>query len=69
MRRSGDAVVETVSCAPVLQLGIEPAEHIPSTALLGRVKEKPQRAIRVWGFDVSKQVVSTGAAHVCGMPA
>ncbi|KAK9821719.1 hypothetical protein WJX81_003315 [Elliptochloris bilobata] len=32
-----------------------------------RVKEKPQRPVRVWGFDISKQVVSTAAAHLCGL--
>ena len=33
-----------------------------------RHRERPQRSLQVWGFDVSKQVVSAGAAHVCGMP-
>lgn len=35
--------------------------------ILKRQKEVPQRPIKVWGMDVSKQVVSTAAAHLAGM--
>eukprot|EP00884_Botryococcus_braunii_P004807 jgi/Botrbrau1/14327/Bobra.0287s0019.1 len=35
--------------------------------LIKRQKEKPQRPMRVWGFDVTKQIVSSGAAHICGI--
>ncbi|PRW61577.1 hypothetical protein C2E21_0672 [Chlorella sorokiniana] len=29
--------------------------------------ERPQRPVKVWGLDVSKQAVSMLAAHICGM--
>lgn len=32
-----------------------------------RHRERPQRALEIWALDVSKQVVSMFAAHVCGM--
>ncbi|DBA99322.1 TPA: hypothetical protein ACH3X3_011928 [Trebouxia sp. C0006] len=32
-----------------------------------RSLEHPQRPYKVWSMDVSKQVVSSAAAHVCGM--
>ena len=41
---------------------------VRSHSLMCRHRERPQRSLQVWGFDVSKQVVSAGAAHVCGMP-
>ena len=39
-----------------------------SHCLICRHKERPQRSLQVWGFDVSKQIVSAGAAHICGIP-
>ena len=31
-----------------------------------RQKEHPQRSLQVWGMDISKQIISAAAAHVCG---
>jgi len=36
-------------------------------AVAYRSLEHPQRPYKVWSMDVSKQVVSSAAAHVCGM--
>lgn len=38
-----------------------------SALLYKRHREQPQRPYKVWSMDVSKQVVSSAAAHVCGM--
>ncbi len=32
-----------------------------------RHKERPQRPLDIWGFDVSKQVLSMLVAHICGL--
>ncbi|KAK9803969.1 hypothetical protein WJX72_009098 [[Myrmecia] bisecta] len=32
-----------------------------------RVKERPQRPWLVWTMDISKQILSAAAAHICGM--
>ncbi|KAK9840897.1 hypothetical protein WJX84_000898 [Apatococcus fuscideae] len=32
-----------------------------------RHKERPQRPVKIWGMDVSKQIVSGVAAHLCGI--
>lgn len=32
-----------------------------------RYHEVPQRPFNVWLLDVTKQIISTGAAHICGM--
>jgi hypothetical protein len=47
----------------------EPHPPTPGCRSAGarRLAEKPRRPSRIWFLDVSKQVVSTGAAHLCGM--
>jgi len=35
--------------------------------LCKRHKERPQRPFDIWGFDVSKQVLSMLVAHICGL--
>ena len=38
------------------------------SALVGkRLRERPRRPSQTWLFDTSKQVVSMGAAHLCGI--
>ena len=51
-----------------------PGRHLLLAAIakrlagLCRQREKPQRPLPVWGCDVSKQAVSSLAAHICGGP-
>lgn len=48
------------------------AQILLATAAVGaliykRHMEHPQRSLQVWGMDISKQVVSAAAAHLCGI--
>ncbi|KAK9916448.1 hypothetical protein WJX75_002720 [Coccomyxa subellipsoidea] len=48
------------------------AQLLLATAAIGalvykRQKEHPQRSLQVWGMDISKQIISAAAAHVCGI--
>lgn len=41
-------------------------QHAGSLGRPRRHVERPQRPVKVWGLDVSKQGVSMLAAHICG---
>ncbi|CAL8466790.1 g6326 [Coccomyxa elongata] len=48
------------------------AQILLATAAVGaliykRHKEYPQRSLQIWGMDISKQVISAAAAHICGI--
>jgi hypothetical protein len=49
-----------------------PADRMPNAGCdatdvdVCRHRERPQRPYKIWIMDVSKQVFSSGAGHICG---